>query len=457
MEIFRSGEVKMKETQQWTSKIGFVLAAAGAAVGLGAIWKFPYVAGNSGGGAFFLVFLFMTIFIGMPLLVAEFVIGRSTQKEAVTAYKVLVPNSKLYPWIGRMGVVTCFSVLSFYSVVGGWILLYLFYSVTGGLWGNGADYAKLFGETISNPISAIGAQFIFMLCTIFIVSKGVEKGIEKASKYMMPLLFVLFLAIIVRSLTLDGAWKGVEFFLKPDFSKLTAKTILYAMGQSFFSLTVGASVMVTYSSYLKKEEHLAKSATSITSLTVFVTVLAGLAIFPAIFALGVSPTEGPGLLFIVLPAVFGEIPFGHFFFILFLILFFFATITSAISMLEIVVASVAKEDEKKRPSASLLIGLLIFVVGIPAALSFGVMSDVKLFGKTFFDLVDFSVSNILLPFGVLAISLFVPNKMKKELLMQELEVTETRGKTLFNIWFFLLRYIIPITVILVFLNVIGVF
>ncbi|ENQ3104762.1 sodium-dependent transporter [Bacillus cereus] len=446
----------MKESQQWTSKIGFVLAAAGAAVGLGAIWKFPYVAGNSGGGAFFLVFLLMTIFIGMPLLVAEFVIGRSTQKEAVTAYKVLVPNSKLYPWIGRMGVVTCFSVLSFYSVVGGWILLYLFYSVTGGLWGNGADYAKLFGETISNPISAIGAQFIFMLCTIFIVSKGVEKGIEKASKYMMPLLFVLFLAIIVRSLTLDGAWKGVEFFLKPDFSKLTAKTILYAMGQSFFSLTVGASVMVTYSSYLKKEEHLAKSATSITSLTVFITVLAGLAIFPAIFALGVSPTEGPGLLFIVLPAVFGEIPFGHFFFILFLILFFFATITSAISMLEIVVASVAKEDEKKRPSASLLIGLLIFVVGIPAALSFGVMSDVKLFGKTFFDLVDFSVSNVLLPLGVLAISLFVPNKMKKELLMQELEVTETRGKTLFNIWFFLLRYVIPITVLLVLLNVIGV-
>ncbi|MGG2015975.1 sodium-dependent transporter [Bacillus sp. S10(2024)] len=446
----------MKETQQWTSKIGFVLAAAGAAVGLGAIWKFPYVAGNSGGGAFFIVFLFMTIFIGIPLLVAEFVIGRSTQKEAVTAYKILVPNSKLYPWIGRMGVVTCFSVLSFYSVVGGWILLYLFYSVTGGLWGNGADYAKLFGETISNPISAIGAQFIFMLCTIFIVSKGVEKGIEKASKYMMPLLFVLFLAIIVRSLTLDGAWKGVEFFLKPDFSKLTAKTILYAMGQSFFSLTVGASVMVTYSSYLKKEEHLAKSATSITSLTVFVTVLAGLAIFPAIFALGVSPTEGPGLLFIVLPAVFGEIPFGHFFFTLFLILFFFATITSAISMLEIVVASVTKEDEKRRPSASLLIGLFIFIVGIPAALSFGIMSDVKIFGKTFFDFVDFMVSNILLPLGVLAISLFVPNKMKKELLMQELEVTETRGRMLFNVWFFLLRYVIPITVLLVFLNVLGV-
>ncbi|MGQ0418078.1 sodium-dependent transporter, partial [Bacillus sp. HC-TM] len=178
-------------------------------------------------------------------------------------------------------------------------------------------------------------------------------------------------------------------------------TILYAMGQSFFSLTVGASVMVTYSSYLKKEEHLAKSATSIVSLTVFVTVLAGLAIFPAIFALGVKPTEGPGLLFIVLPAVFAKIPFGQFFFIMFLILFFFATLTSAISMLEIVVASVAKGNEKKRPSASLLIGILIFAVGIPSALSFGIMSDVKIFGKTFFDLVDFSVSNVLLPLGVL--------------------------------------------------------
>lgn len=447
----------MKESQQWTSKIGFVLAAAGAAVGLGAIWKFPYVAGNSGGGAFFLVFLLLTFFIGLPLLLAEFVIGRSTQKEAVTAYKVLVPNSKLYPWIGRMGVVTCFSVLSFYSVVGGWILLYLFYSVTGGFWDGNTDYGQLFSETISNPVSAVGAQFLFMLCTIFLVSKGVEKGIEKASKYMMPLLFILFIAIIVRSLTLDGAWEGVVFFLKPDFSELTGETILYAMGQSFFSLTVGASVMVTYSSYLKKEEHLAKSATSIVSLTVFITVLAGLAIFPAIFALGVEPTEGPGLLFIILPAVFGQIPFGQFFFIMFLILFFFATLTSAISMLEIVVASVAKEDTKKRPKASLIIGILIFAVGIPSALSYGVMSDVKIFGKTFFDFVDFGVSNVLLPLGVLAISLFVPNKMKKELLMKELEVKEGIGKILFNVWFFLLRYIIPITVIIVFLNVVGVF
>ncbi|PFV33946.1 sodium-dependent transporter [Bacillus cereus] len=447
----------MKQTSQWTSKIGFVLAASGAAVGLGAIWKFPYVAGNSGGGAFFLVFLLLTLCIGMPLLLAEFLIGRSTQKEAVTAYKILVPNSKVYPWIGRMGVITCFSVLSFYSVVGGWILLYIYHSVTGAFWEGTVDYGEWFEHTTSNPISTIGSQLFFILCTVFFVSKGVEKGIEKASKYMMPLLFILFVTIIIRALTLDGAWAGIEFFLKPDFTKLTADTILYAMGQSFFSLTVGASVMVTYSSYLKREEHLVKSAISIVSLTMLITLLAGIAIFPAIFALGVLPTEGPGLLFIVLPAVFAKIPFGQFFFILFLILFFFATLTSAISMLEIVVASVTKGNEKKRSSISLLIGLFIFGVGIPSALSFGIMSDVNIFGKTFFDLVDFTVSNILLPLGVLSISLFVPNKMDRKKLMKELEVNKTSGKLLFYLWFFLIRYIVPITVIIVFFNSLNIF
>ncbi|MFD3446195.1 sodium-dependent transporter [Microbacteriaceae bacterium 4G12] len=446
----------MNKTQQWTSKLGFILAAAGAAIGLGAIWKFPYVAGSSGGGAFFIVFLLLTLLIGMPLLLAEFIIGRSVQKEAVTAYKVLVPNSKLYPWIGRMGVVTSFIVLSFYSVVGGWILLYLYYAITGELWSGHVKFAELFGQTISNPYAAIGAQLLFMLCTIFIVSRGIQQGVEKANKYMMPALFILFLVLIGRSLTLDGAWKGVVFFLKPDFSKLTAKTILYAMGQSFFSLTVGASVMVTYSSYLKKDESLTKSATSIVGLTIFITVLAGLAIFPALFALGLSPTEGPGLLFIVLPSVFNTIPMGHVFFIVFLVLFFFATITSSISMLEIVVASIAKEKQEKRAKLSLYIGLIIFCVGIPSALSFGVMSDVKLFGKTMFDVSDYLVSNILLPAGVLAISLFVPAKIPKEKLLYELSVGTKYGKQWFTVWFFLLRYIVPITIVLVFLNVIGI-
>ncbi|KOS28488.1 hypothetical protein ADK17_10535 [Bacillus anthracis] len=442
-------------SQQWTSKLGFVLAAAGSAIGLGAIWKFPYIAGNGGGGAFFLIFILFTLLIGLPLLLAEFVIGRSTQKEAVDAYKVIAPNT-LWPWIGRFGVVTCFILLSFYSVVGGWILFYLFNGITGRLWEGDVDYGALFSETISNPYLAIGAHFFFMLITIFVVSKGVQNGIEKASKYMMPALFVLFFAFIVRALTLDGAVAGVEFFLQPDFSNVTSEIILYAMGQSFFSLSVGVSVMVTYSSYLKKEESLPKSAISIVGLTFFITLLAGLAIFPAVFALGFEPTEGPGLLFIVLPAIFSKIPFGEFFFIIFLLLFFFATLTSAISMLEIVVASLASKDNEKREKMSLIIGFFIFVVGIPSALSFGILSDLKIFGKTFFDFVDFVVSNVLMPLGVLFISIFVPFKMNKDVLMKEFVVSENNGNKLFIFWLFLLRFIAPIAIIIVFLNVIGV-
>ncbi|MBO9128337.1 sodium-dependent transporter [Bacillus sp. 165] len=444
----------MNKTQQWTSKIGFVLAAAGAAIGLGAIWKFPYVAGQGGGGAFFIVFLLLTLLIGLPLLLAEFLIGRSTQKEAISAYQELVPHSKLYPWIGRIGVVTSFIVLSFYSVVGGWILLYLYYSITGGLWKG--QYDVLFGQTISNPYAAVGTQFIFIMITIYIVSRGIQNGIEKVNKYMMPALFMLFLLLIGRSLTLDGAMQGVEFFLKPDFSKLTSETILYAMGQSFFSLTVGASVMVTYSSYLPKKESLTKSAVSIVSLTIFITVLAGLAIFPAVFALGMKPTEGPGLLFIVLPSVFESLTFGHFFFITFLVLFFFATITSAVSMLEIIVASKAKDDVAKRPKLALYIGLAIFAAGVPSAVSFGVMSDVRLFGKTVFDLADYIVSNILLPLGVFCIALFAPYKIPKTKLLEELSIGTKYGKQWFIVWFFLIRYIVPVTVLIVFLNVIGV-
>jgi len=248
-------------SQQWTSKLGFVLAAAGSAIGLGAIWKFPYMAGIGGGGAFFLIFIGFTLLIGLPLLLAEFVIGRSTQKEAVDAYREIAPKT-LWPWLGRLGIVTCFILLSFYSVVGGWILLYLWNAITGRLWeGNGA-YESTFGEIISNPYLAVGSQLLFILITIFIVSKGVQNGVEKVNKYFMPALFVLFFVLIVRALTLDGAGEGVRFFLQPDFSNVTSEIILYAMGQSFFSLSVGVAVMVTYSSYLPKEESLPRSAFS---------------------------------------------------------------------------------------------------------------------------------------------------------------------------------------------------
>ncbi|CAM3246621.1 sodium-dependent transporter [Brevibacillus invocatus] len=444
----------MNQKEQWTNRLGFILAAAGSAIGLGAIWKFPYVAGTSGGGAFFLLFLLFTIVIGLPLLLAEFTIGRSTQKEAISAYKAIAPGT-LWPWVGRLGVATSFILLSFYSVVGGWILIYLIRAFTGQLMGQ--PYEALFREVIGHPAGAVSAQFAFMLITSWVVARGVQNGIESANKYMMPTLFILFLVLMIRSLTLEGAMEGVAFFLLPDFSKLNAEAILYAMGQSFFSLSVGVSVMVTYSSYLAKNENLVRSAGSIVGLNLLVSLFAGLAIFPAVFSLGVEPTAGPGLLFIVLPSVFEQIPLGSLFLLIFLALFLFATLTSAFSLLEIIVASIAKGDEQKRKKLSWVIGFLIFLAGIPSALSYGLLADIQLFGKSIFDAADYLVSNILLPLGALLIAIFVPFKMKRAVLIEELQATTSIGKKMFLLWLMLLKYVAPIAIILVFLHMLGVF
>ncbi|MED0738546.1 sodium-dependent transporter [Aneurinibacillus thermoaerophilus] len=445
----------MKQSEQWTSKLGFILAAAGSAIGLGAIWKFPYVTGTSGGGAFFVLFLLFTVLVGLPLLLGEFVIGRSTQQEAITAYKTIAPGTGWH-WIGRLGVVTCFILLSFYSVVGGWIVLYLFRSVTGQLIDVEGGYEKLFETVIADPVMTVGAQFVFMLFTIFVVARGVQDGIEKANKYMMPALFLLFLVLIIRSLTLDGAMKGITFFLRPDFSKLTSEAVLYAMGQSFFSLSVGVSVMVTYSSYLAQNESLPRSAASIVGLNLLISLLAGLAIFPAVFSLGVEPTAGPGLLFMVLPSVFSKIPLGGLFLTIFLVLFLFATLTSAFSMLEIIVASLVKGDMTKRKKIAWLTGLLIFVAGVPSALSYGVLSEWTIFGKSIFDAADFLVSNILMPLGALLIAIFVPLKMKRDMLLKEISMGSTNGRRFFAVWLMLLRYVAPIVIIIVFMDVLDV-
>ncbi|QOS98760.1 sodium-dependent transporter [Brevibacterium sp. JNUCC-42] len=441
----------MSKSEQWTSKLGFILAAAGSAIGLGAIWKFPYVAGTSGGGAFFLLFLLFTLLLGTPLLLGELIVGRSTGKDAVSAYKAIAPNTPWH-WVGRLGIATCFILLSFYSVVGGWILLYFIKSITGQLIGQGLDYNQLFGQTISDSWLVLSVQFLFMMITILVVSRGVSNGIEKANKYMMPALFVIFIALIFRSVTLPGAWEGITFFLQPDFSELSSKSILYALGQAFFSLSVGVSVMVTFSSYLPKNESLPKSTVSIVSLTIVISLLAGLAIFPAVFSLGMKPTEGPGLLFVVLPAVFEHIPFGAFFLTIFLLLFLFATLTSAFSMLEISVAAITKGNQAKRASAAWKVGLFIFVLGIPSALAFGVLSDVTIFGKSFFDAADFLVSNILMPLGALLISIFVAWKMKRDILLAEVKQGTTGSFVWFKAWYFLLKYVVPVAIIVVFIS-----
>ncbi len=446
----------MNKHEQWTSKLGFILAAAGSAIGLGAIWKFPYMAGTNGGGIFLVLFLLMTIFIGAPILLAEFIIGRNTQKDAVQSYRHLAPKSA-WPLLGYGGVIASFLILSFYSVVGGLILSYLGRSFTGSLSGlSQSEYGSTYEKIISNPVEAVGLQFLFLLMTIWVVQGGVQKGIEKASKYMMPALFILFIILAIRSLTLEGAMAGVEFFLKPDWSAVNGQTVLMALGQSFFALSVGLSVMVTYASYLPKGESLSKSAFSVVGLNILISLLAGLVIFPAVFALGFEPEAGPGLVFVVLPAVFEQLAFGGIFLTIFLVLLLFATLTSAFSILEIIVAVLSKGDKDQRKKYSWIGGMLVFAAGIPNALSFGVLSEVKFFGKTFFDLADFLTSNIALPLGSLLIAIFVGYFLPRKLIRQEFEEGSGEQPLLFRIWYFLIRYIVPVGIGFVFLQSIGI-
>lgn len=445
----------MSKQEQWTSKLGFILAAAGSAIGLGAIWKLPYMTGENGGGVFFLLFILFTLLIGAPILIAEFTIGRNAQKDAISAYRYIAPGK---PWvlIGYGGVVASIILLSFFSVVGGWIISYLARSLTGSLSNlTQTEYGNFFNTIISNPYETVIAQLLFMVLTIWVVQGGVSKGIEKANKYMMPSLFILFIILLIRSLTLDGAMEGVKFFLKPDFSALTGETILLALGQSFFALSVGVSVMVTYASYLSKKEDITKSAFSVVGLNIFISLLAGLVIFPAVFALGFSPSSGPGLVFVVLPAVFNEMALGGIFMSIFFILLLFATLTTAFSILEIVVAAMIKGDTAKRKKASWIAGSVVFLIGIPSALSFGVLSDVKIFNLSIFDLADYLTSNIALPVGALFISLFIGYQMKRIEVQKEFETGADSGRSLFKLWYFLIRYIVPIMIILVFLNSIN--
>lgn len=429
------------------SKIGFILSAAGSAIGLGAIWKFPYMAGTNGGGAFVLLFIAATLLIGLPILLAEFIIGRRGQADAVTSFSRLAPG-KAWPWVGRAGFVFSFIILSFYSVVGGWILSYLWISIQSLFTTGAVNYETVFTSMIANPGQSIAAQAIFMVLTVWIVSGGIKGGIERASKWMMPALFIFFIILAARSLTLDGAMEGVRFLLVPDWSSVTWETVLMALGQAFFSLSVGVSGMITYASYLSKETNLAESGVSVAGMNIFISLLAGLVIFPAVFALGFSPNEGPGLVFIILPAVFGEIAYGSFFMLIFFILLLFATLTSSISMLEITVSILIKSKYDRRKRAASLLGLFIFIVGIPSALSFSLLSGWKVAGRTFFDNADFLVNNFGLPLGALFISLFAGYVLSKDATKAELAVSQP----LYSLWLALVRYVAPAMIVIILLQ-----
>lgn len=372
-------------------------------------------------------------------------IGRRGQKDAVTSFKKQAPGT---PWYltGWLGFVLSAIILSFYSVVGGWILSYLIRSI-GFKLSNSDDafFGSLFNDLTMNTWEVIIAQGAFLLICILIISSGIQNGIEKASKWMMPILFLFFIVLAIRSMTLDGAMTGIKFMFVPDWSYLTGDTLLKALGQAFFSLSVGVAAMLTYASYLKKEVKLGSSAMNVAWMNIGISILAGLVIFPAVFALGFSPDQGPGLVFIIIPAVFQHIPFGAFFLIIFFILLLFATVTSAIAMLEIVVATAMKDKFEKRKKYAWLCGLGIFIIGIPSALSFGLLSDVKILDRSIFDFADYLTNSIGMPIGALLFSLFAGYQLKRAEQIDELPVKPW----VFTIWRIAVRYVAPIAIIVV--------
>jgi NSS family neurotransmitter:Na+ symporter len=349
--------------EQWGTRVGFIFAAVGSAVGLGNLWRFPHLTGSNGGAAFLIIYLIIIALIGITIMLSELAIGRATQLNAVGAFKKL---SKKWTFVGVMGVIAGFVILSYYSVIGGWSIGYMVRSLTGVFSG---DTAELFGSFVSNTWEPLIWHAVFMGLTIGIVYNGIKGGIERASKIMIPALFIMLIIIIVRSLTLPGAAEGVAFYLKPDFSKVTGGTIMAALGQAFFSLSLGMGCMVTYGSYLSKKENLVSSSAIIPISDTLAAFLAGLAILPAVFAFGFDPSSGPGLMFITLPAVFAQMPLGTFFGFLFFVLVTIAALTSAISLLEVCSAYVIDEWKWSRKKTTLIMGLVIFLLGIPSSLS----------------------------------------------------------------------------------------
>ena len=437
----------MHNESQWKSSLGFILASAGSAIGLGAMWKFPYMAGIYGGGAFLLMFLIFTLLVGLPLLMMEFTVGKMGKTYTTKIYEKLT-NKKWLNIIGWNGNLAVFILFGFYSVIGGWIIIYIFNVLFQIFSLNGDKLGRIaFESIISNPWLTITGQGIFILLTMFIVMMGVEKGLEKASKFMMPLLFIFLIIIVFKSLSLDGSFEGLKYILQPRIEDISIEGILFALGQSFFTLSLGTTGMITYASYAPKEMTIKTSAVSIVAMNILVSVLAGLAIFPAISAFDYSPTEGPGLLFKVLPKVFDQMAYGPGFYFIFLILFLFAALTSSISLLELNVSNFTKNDNSKRKSVSFYISILVFIISIPATLSFGSLSHIKFAAGTIFDNMDFLVSNILMPLGALGTTLVVGQLLDKQSLKEHFGKDKLR---LFIPWYYLIKFILPIVIILIF-------
>ena len=438
------------------SKLGVIMATVGCVVGLGNIWRFPYMIGQNGGAAFLAIYIICIILLGLPVMLSEFFIGRYTRKNAAGAFKVLAPGTK-WSLIGYNGVLASFLILGFYSVVAGWTLEYIMQAVTGSLSDKApeafAQDFKLFSTEIFRPILW---TVTFIGLTHFIVVSGVKEGIERTSKVMMPILFLILLALCIRSVTLPNASEGLYFLFKPDFSKITSAVVLSAMGQAFFSLSIGMGCLITYSSYFSKDTKMQITALQVTILDTLVAVMAGIMIFPAVFSFGIAPTAGPELVFITLPNVFQQLPMGAIWSLVFFLLLALAALTSTISLHEVATAYVHEEYQITRTKAAWFVSGGVMVLGILSSLSIGIWKEYTLFGLTFFDLLDYLTAKIMLPFGGMLICIYLGNRVDRKILKEELTNKGTVPFYFFNTYAFFMKYIAPIAIGMIFLNELGI-
>ena len=439
----------------WSSRIAFILAVTGSAVGLGNIWKFPYIAGQNGGGAFVLVYLFCVVLIGMPVMMSEILIGRRGRRNPVATMALLGEeegSSRHWRLIGLMGVVTGILILSYYSVIAGWILAYVFKSVTGVFAGaTAAEVSTQFTSFVSNWRLVALSHTLFMGLTIFIVARGIERGLEQAVRFMVPVLLLLMLMLLGYSMNSGYFGEGLRFMFTPDFDKLTWDSVLAAMGQAFFTLSIGMGCIMAYGAYLPQETSITGATAAVVTADTLIAILAGLVIFPLVFANGLEPADGPGLVFNTLPLAFGQMTGGVGFATFFFLLLSFAAWTSAISLMEPAVVWVIEYFDRTRVQAAVFMGVLIWAIGFTTVLSFNVLDDLTFYKGTIFDNLDHLTSNIMLPLGGLFITVFAAWVMCRNSTAEELG----GAGILYKLWRLLAGFVAPLAILLIFLKAVG--
>ncbi len=450
----------MANRDHWGSRTGFILAAAGSAVGLGNIWKFPYITGANGGGIFVLVYLACVLFVGLPVMTAEILLGRAAQKSPVGAFRLLAGRRSGWVFFGWLGVACSFVILSYYSIVAGWALDFTWLALSGKITGLGPEGVQsIFGRLYASPARNLFWHVLFMGLTVAVVIGGVAKGVERWSRILMPALFIMLLVLLVNSFTLSGFKQGFDFVFGLHTERFTAGGALDALGQAFFSLSLGMGAILTYGSYLRREDDVVAAAITISGLDTLIALIASLVLFPIIFSYGMEPAAGPGLVFISVPIALSQMPGGTVLATMFFALLVFAALTSAVSMLEVTASYLIDERNWIRRRATLVSGALVAFVGIPSALSGGTeifgSGFASIFGKNWFDSFDYLASNWMLPLGGLGISLFTAWRMN-EALRHDHFLSGSKLAAFYKGWLLLLKFVVPVAIVLVFLDAVGV-